>query len=312
MHVHGTATIFSSDADVNRILDDAEVLRPAIDGIDDGDPAENEHSDGDTARDDDSSGPHSSENTRHHGDLEVTGGARLKEGKQFYNIVAVIGGPMPSESAKFAGSCPSVAAKKAARKIWDKTRVRKVTLIMRRVSQLVAGRTLYKYETEMVKMKEPVGFFSALVPKFKTTKGVNQTDQKKRIKIVRSSNAPVFGYVDSDGNVITASKDASGEGTLHRSPENNTLVYNIGSRKMPSKVGSLPVDITEWHATGKRLTPSDAELKKYDVAGVHKASVKAAEAAAKAKRREKERALREKARAAASPKQRKASKKRGG
>jgi hypothetical protein len=102
--------------------------------------------------------------------------------------------------------------------------------------------------------------------------------------------------VDDQGQVIMADNDASGQGTLHRSPSNNTLTFNIGDRPMPNKVGTFSVDRTDWQAEFDRKQPSDAELAKYDIAGAHKKSVKEAAARAKVKLREKETAAKAKAR----------------
>lgn len=301
-----TAPIFTDDATLDVIVDDANGLAPATEPAYPGDDAD---ADGDVVEDDvleevdaaeeyvdgaEDAAPAMGED----GEAPVAGGAP-KTSKRYYNVIAVMGAPMPSENARYAGSSPSVAAKKAARKVWDKSGKKSFTLIMRKVCQQVAGRTLYKYDMKITKLADPIGFFSAVVPKFKTTSGVVKQNESKRVKIVRSSPAPVFGYVDESGKIVEGSRDDSGQGTLHRSPKNNTLTFNIGSKPMPKKVGTLTVDRTDWQAEFKRQDPSDSERSKHDVAGAHKKSVAEAATRSKLRLREKSRAAKAKAKTAA-------------
>jgi len=252
-----TGRVFEGDETIDRILDDSEALAGDAEDLGDLEEAGYEPEDGET-------------------DVAAVGGAAAKSSKRFYNIVSVIGAPMPSENARYGGSSPSVAAKKAARKIWDKSGKKAFTVIMRKVSQQVAGRTLYKYEMKIVKLADPVGFISVTVPSFKDTSGKKHTNVNKRVKIVSSSKDPVFGYIDASGTVIEGSKDESGFGTLHRSPKNNTLTFNIGGKPMPKKIGTITVSRTDWHPEFKRLTPTDSEREKFDVAGAQKEKAKAA------------------------------------
>ena len=299
-----TAPIFTDEATVDMVVDDANGLAPVADlGAEDmtvdaaeGDTGE-EYTDDASVLDDgapdsaDAADAADAADVGTDADGAVAGGAPPKTSKRYFNVIAVMGAPMPSENARYAGSSPSVAAKKAARKVWDKSGKKAFTLIMRKVCQQVAGRTLYKYDMKMTKLADPIGFFSAVVPKFKTTAGKTLVNESKRVKIVRSSPAPVFGYVNAAGEIVEGSKDESGQGTLHRSPKNNTLTFNIGTDPMPKKVGTLTVDRTDWQAEFKRQDPSESERTKYDVAGAHKKS--AADAATRSKLR-----LREKTRAA--------------
>jgi hypothetical protein len=305
-----TAPIFSEESVVDQILQDADTLSPASGPVPDADlvdVVENNDTDdvdkepvGDEDADLEDAGAHvDGDEERDDATGDASGGAPTKTTKRYFNVITVIGAPKPSENARYAGSSPSVAAKKAALKVWDKSGSKKFTLIMRKVSQQVAGRTLYKYEMTMVKLKDPIGFFNALVPKFTTTTGQIKTNESKRVKIVRFSKDPVFGYVDDQGQVVVAGEDASGQGTLHRSPSNNTLTFNIGDRPMPKQIGTLSVNRTDWQAEFDRKQASDDELNKYDIAGAHKKSVKEADARAKFKVREKETAAKAKARAAA-------------
>lgn len=294
-----TAPIFTDEATVDMVVEDANGLAPVANpGAEDmtvdaaeGDTGE-EYADNEAA---DSADADATDATDAAEDADVSagavGGAPSKTSKRYFNVISVMGAPMPSENARYAGSSPSVAAKKAARKVWDKSGKKAFTLIMRKVCQQVAGRTLYKYDMKMTKLADPIGFFSAVVPKFKTTAGTTLVNESKRVKIVRSSPAPVFGYVNAAGEIVEGSKDESGQGTLHRSPKNNTLTFNIGTGPMPKKVGTLTVDRTDWQAEFKRQDPSESERTKYDVAGAHKKS--AADAATRSKLR-----LREKTRAA--------------
>ena len=275
-----TVPIFSDESQVESILADANALDPESetpDGLDDVAPLEDDF-----------------EEYVDEEPVEISGGASRgtvskPTPKRFFNVVDVIGAPMPSENARYSGSSPSVAAKKAARKVWDKSGKKKFTLIMRKVSQQLAGRTLYKYEMTMKKLEDPIGFFTAVVPNFKPTSGPVQKDASKRVKIVRTSKEPIFGYIDDTGQVVEADKNVPGKMMLHRAAINNTLVLNIGAGPMPKTVGTLSVDRTDWHAEFERKQPTPPESEKYDVAGAHKQSSKDKAARTKAKLREKKR-----------------------
>lgn len=273
-----TAPIFSKDAEVDGVIEDAvlvsgeapdvQVPDSTVDVVDDDldvdEDGELEAEDGDMA-----------------------GGKKARSTKQYYNVVQVIGAELPSENAKYAGSSPSVAAKKAARRVFAKSGEKKFVLVMRKVSQQVAGRTLYKYQMEIEKLKNPVAFFNARFPDFKPAAGSKPPDDKKRVKIVRSTPYPIFGYVNAEGDVVKSTKDASGLGSLHRNPQNNTIVYNIGDRAIPKTVGGLKVNRTDTEPTFKRLTPTQEELDKWDVAGAHKQSLRDARQKAKTKKSKK-------------------------
>lgn len=195
-----SAPIFENDSAVEAVLADAEELSPVnSEGADEG--ADEGTDEGAETIGGGGKGGKSGKG--------ASKGAS-KAGKQYFNVVHVIGAPMPSDNAKYAGSSPSVAAKKAARKVWDKSQQTRFTLIMRKASQQVAGRTLYKYEMTMTKLADPIAFFTVKVPGFSHTSGAAQKSDSKRVKIVRSSAHPIFGHIDDDGKVIGGDDVPSG------------------------------------------------------------------------------------------------------
>lgn len=247
-----TAPVFTDANKIDAILDKADELFPNVDdGVSDNGSA---------------------------GGGSVTGGGRASRksqakptSKQYYNIVDVNPGSLPSKASKYTGATPSAAAKRAARKIFDQSGDKKFTIVMRKVAKTVAGRTLYVYKMRMVELKDPVAFFTAVARRFENADGHVVKDVAKRIKVVRASADPVYGYLTPEGEAVEADDDESGLGTLHRNPDNNTLVLNIGERrKIPERLGDVRVSITRFDVAFERATPTQDELDRYDVAGKHK------------------------------------------
>lgn len=269
------APVFENEEVIEEVLDDAETLHPT-----------------------DVDMNYADEQVLNiHGDDQEGGKARAASKKQYFNVIKVENAPMPSENAKYAGSSPSVAAKKAARRIFDKAGTKKFTVFLRKVSQEVVGRTLYKYNMTMLKLPEPTGFFNAVIPKFKPWNGKLQENVEKHIKIVTSSDDPVFGYVASTGEVVLGESDASGQGSLHRNPANNTLTFNIGSAPMPKQIGTHNVTRTDWIPTFERAPLEPSESEEMDIAGLRKKALKEAEMKKLAKQKEKAKAQKSKSKA---------------
>lgn len=210
-----------------------------------------------------------------------------KKGRQYFNVVAVNGAPLPSDSAKFSGNSPKMAATKAARRIWKKSGATEFDVLMRKVSQTANKRTLYKYKADVSELSEPGAFFTANAPKFESKTGETVSDKKKRVKIVRSSDDPVYGQVGGDGSIVQGGAGSS-EGTLHRARNTDTLTLSIGpDAPLPDKVAGLRVLRNDHLVATQRVNPTEEEMEKLDVAGAAKRHAKEAERAAKLKRKEK-------------------------
>jgi hypothetical protein len=288
--------IFSDEAAVDQIIADADVLDPVDAPNDEVHEVHGAEELGET-----SSELQDIPGEEEQDQIASGGTARKPSVKAYYNIIAVQGAAMPSENARFSGSSPSGAAKKVAKKVWNKTGKKSFSVLMRKVSQQVAGRTLYKYEMSMVKMADPVAFINVPVAKFKRTNGKVEHDVIKHVKVVRMSSDPVYGYIDGSGSVVQGTSDESGQGTLHRAPDNDGLAFNIGTKApYPSKIGTLKVNRTDWEPKFKRVDPTEAEVIQHDVAGAHKKSAKDAEVRNKEKLREKNRKAKSKSSSKAS------------
>jgi hypothetical protein len=316
-----TGPIFSETA-TETLLQDSEKLAPAQEDVEADQEADQEapgDTDSaphdaleDTAPDDvgDGAGPSDG------GDDIVGGGeasanapsaSAASNGKRYYNIIAVIGASMPSNAACYAGSSPKVAVRKAGRRIWKKTQVTNFTIIMRRVSQVVVGRELYKYDVSVIKQAEPNAFFTATAPTFVTASGAEQTDVDKQVRIVRKSSDPVLGYISDDGKILEGVAD--GRQPVHRVPGTNTLNLVIGSDPYPTEVGGRKVIRSDHTIEAKRVKAEEEEVQQYDVAGSAKQAAKDSQRAAKEKIKEKAAKAKAKAKEAEALKKQKAKEK---
>ena len=248
------------------------------------------------------SGDAGAESHAHDGhDLPTAKGGRAKnvdfDKKPSYNIIAVVGGSLPSESAKFLGNTPSVAARKAARRIWKKGGSTDFSVIMRKKSKVTVGRTLYKYRAEVRERTEPIAFFAGKASKFKNADGTVSRDVTKRIHITANPDLPFYGHVTCDGDLVEGERGDDGDDdatTLYRPSGTNTLVLGIcKDQDIPKKVAKYNVIRDDHVIAITKENISDEEAAKYDVAGAAKqASVDAAQA-----QKEKEKARRAKERA---------------
>ena len=232
---------------------------------------------------------------------ELEGGAPKKaaaknasKSRNYFNIVDVHGAELPSENARFGGNTPSVAASKAARRIWKRTGKKSFTIIMRKVAKVTTGRDMYKYDVTVQKRDNPIAFFTAKAANIKNTDGAIKQNVVKRVHVAPTSEHPVYGYVGEAGELLEGQEDLTGYGLLHRPKGTNTLILATGKNAMPQKVGPIPVNVDDHQITVKRSTPSDSERNTYDVAGAAKQSAKEAEKAAKTKKKEKEREQKQK------------------
>lgn len=186
---------------------------------------------------------------------------------RFYNIIA-LDPKKDVKLVKFYGACPSAAARKVGNEVFRKTGTKRFHVIMRLAHPSKHSRTLYKYLVEIRDVKNPSARFRAKVKGgFKTAAGETIKDPVKLVKIVASSDLPVYGHVAEDGTI----EKGAGDGTfvVRRDPSKNTLV--MVAAKPPRKVRDIPVSITESEPVATRETLTDAELAKYDVTGGAKA-----------------------------------------
>ena len=243
------------------------------------------------------------------------GKASAKKSKPYYNIIAVKGdAELPSENAKFSGNSPSIAAAKAARRIWSQ-KIRgglsgseedgKFSILMRRVSKVASGRDLYKYDVNASKRAEPNAFFTAPAPGFKMADGSDPKSLNKRVRIEKQSSEPVYGYVSGGGEITPGGNDESGLGTVHRTSGINTLTLALPDNDLPKTIAGHKVVRSDHDIKVTRVQPTPEERSELDVANAAKQSAKDAqrvakdrerEKQAKAKAKEKERHAKEKAR----------------
>jgi len=218
------------------------------------------------------------------------GGASAARTKPFFNIIEVVGASVPSDNAKFSGNTPSVAARKAARRIWKRSGKRSFEIIMRRVSKTTAGRVLYKYRAQVAGRDEPIAFFAATAKAFDNVDGSTSKNAVKRIHIVRNPDAPIYGCVDSEGMIVECGKDEASEGlgVIHRIKGTNTLVLGISDEaSFPKKVGKHTVVRDDHTISVTKSTISESETSEYDVAGAAKAAAKLAAKQLKQKEKDK-------------------------
>jgi len=197
-----------------------------------------------------------------------------------YTILAVSGGNLPSVSSKFIGATPRAAVLKAARRIHKRSGGRmEFDVIMRRVSAKKVDKKLYKYSVKMRKSPRPDGFVTLIDPSFSNTDGKVERSVAKKVRIVPASEHPVYGYVDSEGN-LQKGPTVDGGAKVVRSPGTNTL-YIVHAGAMPDSINGVPVVKTEYEvASLTDAAITDAERTKWDVAG---AARSAAEEEAKSK-----------------------------
>lgn len=272
-----TDTIFKTPEEVKTVLDAARVEGENSRGAEDADYIEEED------------------------DAEAVEGGGEKRGKSFFNIIAVQGAELPSESAKYAGNSPSIAATKAARRIWKRSQTTTFAILMRKASQAAKGRVLYKYDAIVSERTEPSAFFTIKVPHFVNADGTASEDVSKRIRIVRRSDNPIYGFIDKGTGNVHASPTAivSDAFTLQRKEGTNTLTLALGDEDIPTKIGPASVIRSDYEIKVKRAKLSEDETEQYDVAGAAKERAKEIERAAKAKSREHAAKAKEKQREAA-------------
>jgi hypothetical protein len=231
--------------------------------------------------------------------LPISGGGSADAKKRSYSVVKVIGGAMPSKNAKYCGSTPSAALAKAARRIHKQGKSKtRFSVLMRRVSPKHSDRELYQYDVTMIKRAEPTGFLTVAAPGFKKWDKVQQRyvvdkeSKDKRVRVVRSSTAPLYGYINDKGEAVEG--DAKGKPfSLTRPAQNNTL-YLVIKGKIPPVVQGINVIITEWDVSSKRAdTIAPADIAAFDTAGAAKereAALVAKKKALAAKKKAQERA----------------------
>ena len=230
--------------------------------------AKSVHSDGSVHNDDDDV-----HDARSVDDGEQAGGSKATTAKPFFNIIEVVGGSLPSENAKFSGNTPSVAARKAARRIWKRSNKTTFDIFMRKVCKLTCGRVLYKYHAEVEERDEPVAFFAAKAASFRNSDGTRSKDTIKRIHLSRECGLPVYGRVDEDGSIVECSRaDAKqGRGILHRAKNTNTLVMGLAcDESIPKKVGPYNIIRDDHIINVRRCVITDDEAEKFDIAKVAK------------------------------------------
>jgi hypothetical protein len=251
---------------------------------------------------------------------ELKAGGGKVDKRRMYNVIKVKGAPLPSENAKYVGSTPSAAVSKAARRIFKKSNVREFTVLMRRVSPRHIERELHQYDIKMVKAKKPEGFITITADTFTPVTGATQRDVDKKVRIVQSSDNPVWGYLQEGGRGVKGAP--ANKFPLVRGKGTNTLTLVVPGA-IPDKVQGVNVNKTEWDVRSTRSESiSTADKKEYDTAShvkereslslqakkqresakreserekARNAKLKQAEAAAREKAREKERAAKVKA-----------------
>ena len=219
------------------------------------------------------------------------GGTQLvSRSKPFFNIIEVIGAEVPSENAKFSGNTPSVAARKAARRIWKRSNKDQFEIIMRKVAKMTSGRILYKYHAQVSGREEPIAFFAAKAASFCNADGTTSKNVVKRIHIAKTPSSPVYGCIDSDGNVMECTKKEAeqGQGVLHRTKGTNTLVLSVMDNiNIPKKVGPHNVVRDDHIINVKKSAITESEASDYDVAGAAKTATKVAAKEMREKEKEK-------------------------
>lgn len=224
-------------------------------------------------------------------EVEHSGGTRsTARAKPFFNIIEVLGAEVPSDNAKFSGNTPSVAARKAARRIWKRSNKEEFDIIMRKVSKMTIGRVLYKYRAQVAGRKEPIAFFAAKAASFNNIDGTVSEKVTKRIHITRNPTSPVYGCIDATGGVVECAKkhfDGS-HGTLHRTKGTNTLVLAISDDvDIPKTVGPHNVVRDDHIINVQKIAITESEALAYDVAGAAKNATKIAAKELREKEKEK-------------------------
>ena len=210
--------------------------------------------------------------------------------KPFFNIIEVVGAEVPSDNAKFSGNTPSVAARKAARRIWKRSNKEQFEIIMRKVAKVTSGRVLYKYKAQVSERDEPIAFFAANAKTFANADGSMSENVIKRIHIAKNPTSAVYGCIDCDGTAVACTKREAekGQGVLHRAKGTNTLVFSISDNEsMPKKVGPHNVVRDDHIISVKKSTISESEVADYDVAGAAKHATKMAAKELRVKEKEK-------------------------
>ena len=210
--------------------------------------------------------------------------------KPFFNIIEVVGAEVPSDNAKFSGNTPSVAARKAARRIWKRSNKEEFEIIMRKVAKVTTGRVLYKYKAQVFERDEPIAFFAANARTFVNSDGTTSENVTKRIHIAKNPTSVVYGYIDSDGMAVASPKKEAdqGHGILHRAKGTNTLVLSISDNEtMPKKVGPHNVVRDDHIISVKKSAITESEATDYDVARAAKNATKVAAKEMREKEKEK-------------------------
>jgi hypothetical protein len=183
------------------------------------------------------------------GELGAVGGAKASK-RRTYSVMKVMNGPMPSENAKYVGSTPSAAVNKAARRVFKKSGTKDFTVLMRRVSPKHIERELYQYDVRIVPAKKVEGFVTIAVDTFTNVDAAPQSEVGKKVRIVQSSNHPVWGYLQ-EGRGIEAGTPSQGDFPLVRGEGTNTLTLVIPG-DMPDVVQGVRVNKTEWDVVATR------------------------------------------------------------
>jgi hypothetical protein len=146
-----------------------------------------------------------------------------------YNVIKVRGAPLPSENAKYVGSTPArPSARLPAASL--KSNVREFTVLMRRVCAETRRARLHQYDIKMVKAKP--GLHHHHCRHVHAVTGATQRDVDKKVRIVQSSDNPVWGYLREGGRVSV--RAPANKFRLVRGKGTNTLTLVPGA--IPDKV----------------------------------------------------------------------------
>ena len=229
----------------------------------------------------------------------MTGG---NDKRPTYTILTVQGGNLPSTSSKFVGATPRAAVLKAARRIHKRSGGRtEFDILMRRVSAHKVDKKLYKYSVVMKKSAKPDGFVTLEDSSFKKVDGSVERNVSKKVRIVASSEHPIYGHIDKEG-ILVKGPSPNNEFNVVRSEGTDTLSLVIPSG-IPDAVNGVSVVKTEWEVSkiGDAVISED-ERKKHDVAGSAKEAAEmeskkksSAKKALLERRRAKEKAAKDKA-----------------
>lgn len=185
-----------------------------------------------------------------------------KTGK-FYNIVATVP-DVATKLVKFYGACPSAAARKVGNEVFRQTGTTSFRVIMRLAHPSKFKRALYKYRVEIRPVQQVSARFRAKIDgAFDTSDGKTLKDPVKLIKIVESSDLPVYGHVSENGTIAPGPGD--GKFVVRRDPSKNTLV--MVAAKPPREVRGIKVSITDSEPIATREELTEDEIAEHDVTG---------------------------------------------